>query len=208
MTFKPTPNPKDNFRPIKNPDEHTQYKQALGVVLQTLKPRLNAYNGWLCISVWRKAVLDTGDDRLPNGQSLIKKDLQLWDEWLEKTTLSDVQMVSVPLLESSDDYLEDNRFNKVKVVHRQFDAFQSVVDSVSPDMAASHLLWVYKNGLPEYLTIHRGENGDAGSLSIQLENIIERAKSQTFDEIRCRAAAAAKHAHVVVFCELNQITAE
>jgi len=184
MTLKSTPNPKGNFRSIKNPDERTQYKQALGVVLQTLQFELNADNGWLCVSVWRKAVLDTGDDwLLPEGQSLIKKDLKEWDEWLEKTTLSDVQMVSVPLLENSDDYHEDVQFNKVKVDPRQFDEFQNVVDSVSPDMAASHLLWVYKNGLPEYLTIHRGENGDAGSLS-----------TQTLNEIRCRTTAAAKRA--------------
>lgn len=193
--------PNKSFLPVENPDEVMQYRRALDIIMG-LSSSTNAASvdtndkgsgslktsasedmypaDWLCVSVWRKAVLNTSDDRLQNDKSRIGTDLQNWDEWLQKRLSNSVKMLSLKLLECADIYpysvyattqktSVEKELKSVTVIEGKFDAFHGVVDSVSSDMAASHLLWVYKKGEPVYSTAHYQ---DATSLSMQLETII------------------------------------
>ena len=200
MNSKIMPEANNSFHSIRNPDEFAQYRNALSIVvnpasvdgastlssvdakyLKTSVPKSTNRVEWLCVSVWRKAVLGTSDDRLSNGQGKIESDLESWDNWLQKCHLNNVKMVSVALLESSDDYPYVSKTAKltrsieqslksVKLTEQKFVALQGIVDSVSSDMAASHLLWIYRNGIPLHKTAH---HRDVFSLSMQLENIID-----------------------------------
>jgi len=175
-----------HLQPIINPDEVRQYKSALREVSNLQIPPLPSNHsldsdGWVCVSTWRMSVYGTGDDRPKSGGSLILKDLEIWDNWLQWNSKSPVQMLSVALLENSVDYSSTafaksfsdwQKFQQVRIAIGSFERFRSVTDLVSEKMSASHFLWIYKNGKPMFSEIHRGTDADAESLSKTLEQLI------------------------------------